>query len=303
MAYKKYSEIKVGVFVLIAIVVVIATIFWAKGFIIGQSEENLTVYFRSVNNVNKGDPVAVKGVKLGRIEDIILVGDSVKIEFTVDKSVRIKKDYKIEIAIGELTGGNQLYIDPGKDPVEIDYSQPLYGDPGTSFNDVMKMVTDLQSEVKGLIAKFSNNSDKLNEVLISVNDLVSDPQMKMDLKSTISNFEVTSRNLNSLVSENRTNLNSITNKVGRTVDNVNTLVDETSPEFKRTFENIQVMTNRVDSLIGNLNMIVTDVKEQRAGLGKFIYDEKFFRNINTTLEEVERLTRQIRKDGVKINLF
>jgi phospholipid/cholesterol/gamma-HCH transport system substrate-binding protein len=165
------------------------------------------------------------------------------------------------------------------------------------------MVTDLQSDVKGLITKFGNNSDRLNEVLISVNELVNDPQMKMDLKSTISNFEVTSRNLNSLVSENRTNLNSITNKVGRTVDNVSSLVDETSPEFKRTFANIQDMTTRVDSLIGNLNTIVSDIKEQRAGVGKFIYDEKFFRNINTTLEEVEKLTRQIRKDGVKINLF
>ena len=40
MFYKKFSEIKVGVFVFIAIVIVTSTIFWAKGFIVGKDKMN-----------------------------------------------------------------------------------------------------------------------------------------------------------------------------------------------------------------------------------------------------------------------
>lgn len=301
---RQHSQFKVGIFVLIAIIIVLTTVFWTKGFVIGAGQNEMTVYFQSsVGGLNEGDPVTVKGVRKGEIKTIALEGDSVRIEFTLAKDVVLKSDYSIEVAMTSFTSGKQLYIDPGKTAPEISYSDPLRGNSAGDINEMLKDMSVLSEEVGVLITKFQGNSDKLNEVLVNVNEIVGDGQLKMDLKSTISNFETTARNLNALVSENRSSLTSITSKVDRTVTNVSDLVDETSPEFKKTFTEIQSMTTRIDSLIANLNGLVTDVKTEDGTANQLIYDDKLYKNINKTLQEIEKLSEQIRKKGVKIDLF
>ena len=303
MFKKKFSEIKVGFFVLIAIVIVISAIFWVKGFLVTKDQADLNVYFQQVSGLNVGDPVTVKGVRMGRVNSIELDGDSVKVEFTLDESVKLKEDYKIEIAILELMGGKQLYITPGKSPNEINNTKPLSGNNSTDFSSIIKSVAELSTDVKSLIKNFSKTNENLNDVLVNINEIVGDGQMKRNLKSTISNVEVTSRNLNSLVSENRLSLRNLTKKADYTIDNVNEVMDENSPEINSTLKEMHILTTKVDTLITNLNLIVTDIQNQKGSVGKLMYDEEFYENINKALLEIERLTKKIRKDGIKINLF
>lgn len=303
MFRKKFSEIKIGFFVLIAIVIVISTIFWVKGFLVTKDQVDLNVYFQQISGLNAGDPVTVKGVTMGRVTSIELDGDSVKVEFTLDESVKLKDDYNIEIAILELMGGKQLYITPGKSPNEIDNTKSLSGNNSADLSSIIKSVAELSTDVKSLIKNFSKTNENLNEVLVNINDIVGDGQMKRDLKSTVSNVEVTSRNLNALVSENRLSLRNLTTKADYTIDNVNEVMDENSPELNSTLKEMHILTTKVDTLITNLNLIVADIQNQKGSVGKLMYDEEFYENINKALLEIERLTKKIRKDGIKINLF
>lgn len=301
---RQQSTLKVGIFVTVAILIVLITVFWTKGFVISAGQNEMQVYFQSsISGLNEGDPVTVKGVRKGEITSIKLVGDSVLINFTLENDVVIKSDYTVEVAMTSFTSGKQLYIDPGKTAPEINYDAPLVGSSSGDINEIMKQMSGLANEVDTLLHKFQDNSDNLNDVLANVNEIVGDGQLKMDLKSTMSNFETTSRNLNLLVSENRSSISSITSKVDRTVSNVSDLVDETSPEFKRTFTEIQNMTMRIDSLILNLNGLVTDVKTKDGTAGQIIYDDELYKNINKTLQEIEKLSESIRKKGVKLDLF
>ena len=127
MSNKKFSEIKVGIFVFVAFFIVILTVFWVKGFLIEKSQRDMSVYFSNLSGLNVGDPVSVNGVKKGKVVDIDLEGDSVKVKFSIEKEIKIKKDYTIEVAILELMGGKQLYIVPGKSNEEINYDIPLAG--------------------------------------------------------------------------------------------------------------------------------------------------------------------------------
>ncbi len=133
MAAKKFAEFKVGLFVFIAVIVVILTIFWAKGFTVNLSQEDYEVYFPKISGLNEGDQVSVNGVRKGKINKIELVGDSVRIKFSIDKSIKIRRDYDIYVAATELTGGKVLYVEPGKSTVEVNPGEPLHGNPGTDF--------------------------------------------------------------------------------------------------------------------------------------------------------------------------
>ena len=115
MFYKKFSEIKVGVFIFVAVVIVTATIFWSKGFIMGKDKRDMVAFFSAVSSLSFGDPVTVNGVVKGKVNNIELVGDSVKVDFSLEKDVVIKTDDSIEVASPELMGGKVLYIKPGKE--------------------------------------------------------------------------------------------------------------------------------------------------------------------------------------------
>lgn len=303
MPDKKFAEFKVGIFVFIATLVVILTIFWAKGCSVNISQQDYSVYFARISGVNEGDQVSVNGVKKGKIDKILLEGDSVRINFSMDKSIKLKQDYKIYVAATELTGGKVLYIEPGKSSVEINPDIALRGDPGADFGSLMNSFGEITNEVKTLIVEFKKSTDNLNSVLANVNEIVGDGYLKSNIRTTLSNLAVSSANLNNLVSDSRNGINNITSKLGKTADNVDIVIGDNSRELKNTLIEIQSLTSTVDTLVSNLNVVVTDIKDKDKGIGKFISDDKFFDNINRTLKEIEQLTKKIRKDGVKINLF
>jgi phospholipid/cholesterol/gamma-HCH transport system substrate-binding protein len=303
MSERKFSELKVGIFVFIAIAIIISVLFWAKGFVINKDLIDLKAYFQNTSGLSLGDPVTVSGVRKGKVKEISLIGDSVLVLFNLEKGIKIRKDYKLEVAIAELMGGKQLAISLGRSNEEIDYVSALSGTTGGDISEIIRNVNGLSGEVKNLIKGFENTNENLLKALGNLNDIVGDKNMQKNLKSTLSNFEVTSRNLNLLVRDNTVSLKSITDKAGTALDNVNSLIDENSPEFKKTFQQIQVLTAKVDSLVTSINVITTDIQMRKSGIGKFIYDDKFFDNLNNTLEEIEKLTKKIRQDGLKINLF
>lgn len=303
MFYKKFSEIKVGVFIFVAVVIVTATIFWSKGFIMGKDKRDMVAFFSAVSSLSFGDPVTVNGVVKGKVNNIELVGDSVKVDFSLEKDVVIKTDYSIEVASPELMGGKVLYIKPGKEINQIDYKRPLTGVNGADISTIMKAASDMAGDVKTLISKFNKTADNLDLVLVNINELVGDKRLQGDLKNTLSNLAVTSNNLNGLVADSRKNVNNLSDNADKTLKSVNTLLDDTTPEIKNTFKDVQTLTVKFDSLVTNLNLIVSDIQTQKSGVGKFMYDDKFFNNLNKLIEEVEKLTVKIKNDGVKINLF
>jgi len=303
MENKKFAEFKVGLFVFIAILVVFLTLFWVKGFSVSLTEQSYEVYFQKVSGINEGDQVSVNGVRKGKIDKIELAGDSVRIRFNLDKTIKLRNDYNIYIAATELTGGKVLYVEPGKSSVEVAPEQALHGTPGADFSTLMNSVRDITDNVKTLLGEFKKSNDNLNTVLANVNDIVGDANMKSNLKTTLSNLSLSSQNLNQLVSESRNGISGLTSRLGKTVDNVDIVIGDNSKELKNTLNEIQTLTTTVDTLVSNLNLVVMDINNKNKGIGKFISDDKFFEKMNNTLSEIEKLTKNIRTKGVKLNIF
>ena len=303
MAKKNYSEFKVGLFVFIAVLVVLLSLFWAKGFSVGLDMQEYAVYFPKVSGINEEDMVSVNGVRKGKIDKIELTGDSVKVLFSVDKNIRIKKDYDIYVAATELTGGKVLYVEPGKSTADIDPSLPLRGNPGADFASLMNSFADITTDVKSLIGEFKKSTENLNSVIANVNDIVGDGNLKGNIKTTMSNLATSSQNLNSLLTDSKNGLNRITSRLENTVGNVDNVVLENGNELKSTLKDIQLITSSVDTLVSNLNVVVGNFQNKEKGIGKFLSDDEFFNNMNETLVQIEKLSKNIRKNGVKLNIF
>lgn len=303
MAQSNYAGIKVGIFVSVALLITIATLFWAKGSWFGEPERKMSAYFRKIDVLNPGDPLNVNGVKKGKVDKIELVADSVRVDFSLAQSVKIKQDYKIEVAILALMGGNQLALTPGKSANEVDYNKALVGAKGGSIGDLVGQFQTITDSVQNLLAKFGGSVEKVNVIMNDLHEITGDQGLKSNLRVTMSNVEMATRNLNGLISENRGSLRGITSRVDNTIISVDSVISKNSGELNGTIRNIRAITEKVDSLVFNLGLLVSDTQQQKNGIGKFIYDDKFYQNINSTVKELEALMKKIRKDGVKINLF
>lgn len=303
MAQSNYAGVKVGIFVSVAIVITMATLFWAKGSWFGEPERQMSVYFSKVDVILEGDPLNVNGVKKGVVKKVELVADSVRIDFTIAETVKIKEDYRIEVSILALMGGNQLALTPGKTSREVDYTKPLSGTEGGNISGMISQFQVMADTVQGLLSKFGTSVDKVNIIMDDLQGITGDEGMKSNLRTTMSNVEMATRNLNGLIAENRGSLRGLTSRVDNTIVSVDSVISKNSGELNGTIRNIRAITEKVDSLVANLGLLVSDTQQQKNGIGKFIYDDKFYQNINATVKELEALMKKIRKDGVKINLF
>ena len=77
MAKTKLGEFKVGLFVFIAALVVLLTIFWAKGFTVNLKMLEYTVYFPKVSGLNEGDMVVTSGQLKLKNNDRVVINNTV----------------------------------------------------------------------------------------------------------------------------------------------------------------------------------------------------------------------------------
>src|SRR5882672_8625283 len=84
-----WSELKIGVLTIVAIVITALTIFLltgGRGFF--WQRYNLKTRFANVAGLKSGSPVRLAGVEVGSVQDVELVGEQVTVMFEVNKTYR-----------------------------------------------------------------------------------------------------------------------------------------------------------------------------------------------------------------------
>lgn len=299
----KSNYLKVGITVVLAVIILLYGIAFLKSFKIDVETNDLIVFFTDVNGLKEGDPVSVNGVPKGKVTTIELSGDSVKVSFLLGKDVTLKKDYNITVSMLELMSGKQVSIKPGKSNELADVTKPLTG---AKANDVVALIETMNNvgdEVKSVAMKMDSTIDNLNLVVYNINDIVGDPALKSDIKSTAGNFNAAAINLNSLLVENRTNLRNLTAKLNNIVDNVDNTVSDAKPEFKQTITDIRSLTMRLDSIAISMNQFIVDTRDTSGTVGKLISNDKLYENLNSTVISLDKLIKEINKKGIRLRLF
>ena len=87
---RRSNEFAVGLAVLAALALVIGGALWLSETDVNQKQATYTARFRTVGGLGVGAPVTLRGVKVGRVEEIRLVEDEwVETEFSIDRTVEL----------------------------------------------------------------------------------------------------------------------------------------------------------------------------------------------------------------------
>ncbi len=192
MAVEQNLALKVGIFVLIALIVLSGFVFLISDVSLFSPGLSLKIVFGFANGLKRAAPVRLAGVDVGKVKDIRIYYDSQAQKTRVEVSAWITGDTKIPIdskawinQLG-LLGEKYLEIIPGKNfTTFFKNNDQMEGDDPVAMEELAEMG-------RKIAVKFEKSVDGFNEA-------VNDETGRKNLKEIIANFKGISDSLNSVL--------------------------------------------------------------------------------------------------------
>lgn len=247
----KHLERKIGLFLLTALIglaLVVALVGMQRGFFTKKYTLHFTV--DRGTGFSTGMPVKLSGFRIGRITDLAL-NEQAMVEITIEVEQKyakwIRSDSTAKLVKEGLVGDSIVEVAVGSP------TKPEIKDGGTISFQKTKGLDEIVEEI----------SDKVRPVLIEVRDIIAyinDPNG--DLKKTIHNLELLTRNLEQtrgradilLVNTTR-NLETISQRSTTLLDNANRTLDSLN------MAKLNTSLEKLPPLLDNVNAVSLETKK------------------------------------------
>ncbi|MCD8572950.1 MAG: MlaD family protein [Bacteroides graminisolvens] len=263
------KEVKIGIASIIALGVVVYGINYLKGIRMFKPSSYFYFKYEDVNALAKSSPVFADGFRVGIVSDISYDYNqrgNVVVEVELDRDMRIPKGSTGEL-VTEMMGGVRMNILLANNPRES-YS---VGDtiPGTLNNGIMAGAAELMPQIEKMLPK-------LDSILISLNTILSNPDIPATLKSvrnSTANLEAASGQMRKLMNKD---IPQLTGKLNTISDNFVVISSNLKEiDYAATF-------NKIDSTIHNVQLITQKLNSKDNSVGLLLNDPALYNNLNTT---------------------
>ncbi len=233
----KSTELKVGIFAFVGIVILIVMIFRISDIKLGEGGYTIKVIFSFVNGIGVGAPVRLAGVQVGEVKYVQSIYDSeegrskASVALYLRKYARIEEDAAITVNTLGLLGEKYIEILPGsKGAMFLKEGDTVKGKDPVS-------VEDLASKGLEVVSKIERLADSLGTI-------IEDEEMQESLKGTIKNSKDLSEDLRLL-----------------------------SKDLRSLTQTAQGILDKIDKGEGTIGKLISDDKVYR-DLEEFILDLK-----------------------------
>jgi phospholipid/cholesterol/gamma-HCH transport system substrate-binding protein len=239
----KREQAMVGLFVLVAGIVLVATVFAVTGAFRGPAV-TYRAYFLFAGGLEPGATVRYAGgPNVGRVEKLQLDpkdSSHIEITFGVKSGLPVKTDSHVKIMSLSPLGDNHLEIVPGSEKAALAAAGTILpSDPYVDFNALTAKINDIAPQAQQLLKTLNDRANEVQVTLARVNDLLNDTNR--------ANLAATLAETRGMIAENRSS-------VKTTVQNLSSASEKLEPllqDLRKTSVQANETLNHVDSLIGD----------------------------------------------------
>jgi phospholipid/cholesterol/gamma-HCH transport system substrate-binding protein len=303
----KWSQLKVGLTVLVASITLGILIFLMSGTGgLFSRKIVLKTYFDNANGLRVGAPVRLAGVDIGNVTNIRVVEDVGKRLTPVEVTLKVNTTFLFNLRKDSLTLLSTAGV-LGETYIDIDSSQAKgpqvrNGDvlPSRDVPDFSDMVRSGQSTLQNMDALLK----RLDRIVAfvesgqgSVGMLIYDPTLYNRLNSTVNEFQ----GLVNEVARGKGTLGKLFSdeelyqKVNGTVDKLNTVIDDLNAGKGSAgkFLKDPALYNTANDTIANVKKLTDDINAGKGAIGKLTKDEEFARKLQNTMDKLSDITTRL----------
>ena len=300
---KLTREIKTAILVIASILLFIWGYSFLKGRDLFNTYTKLYVQYDSVEGLAPSAAVTLNGLVIGKVEQISINPNDGKllVELQIKTDFPISKSSRAVIYEPGFIGGKQILIEPNfADKTVVEQGDQLAG------NVQLGMTESLSKKLVPL-------QDKLEKVLTNIDTLVTgintvlDQQTQKDLKKTIAElsktmeqFHQASAGMNSLITDNKVQINGAVSNFNKMSGNFSKISDSLNKaDLGKTVKSL-------NATLAKVNGIMTDLESGNGSMGKLLKDDAFYDNLTKTTKELELLLQDVRLSPtryINVSLF
>ncbi len=297
MNSEKKTEIKVGVTVFFALVILALIFAWAKNYSFNSNSTKLLVKFNTVAGLEVGDMVTVNGVKKGLVNSIRSDDNSALVEVLFNDNPNLKEDATFSIMMLDLMGGKKIEIKSGLSLNNLDFQKTQLGTFSGDISTAMATLNSVESDLIDVVKELKTSLEFVNSNFLQ-------EEFNNNIKSSIANLSSLTGSLNELVLSNKENISNSIENTNLLLSKSNNLLDANSDNITSFFNNVNKTILNADSLINNIELLTSQTLNQQNNLGKILYDDVLLNDLKETLKLINELTKtlnkQLNEDGLNV---
>lgn len=302
----QWSQLKVGVLVVIALAVLIALIFLMSGSTGGLFAQKIVLrsYFPNAANLKQGAPVTLEGVTVGNVTHIHVVPS--REPTPVEVVMKVGAEFKDGLHTDSTTSITQAGV-LGDSYVDIS-SESAKGPPppnntelkasGTpSLQDVIGTSQSSIQDVDKLVHKLETLIDTLNSRRGTIGEFVNDPELYKRLLRITDDFHAIAGS----VAEGKGSLGKLLNdetvynrlnSAAEHLDHITAALDEGHGSMGKLLHD-DALYNNLNATVHSTQQLVAGINEGRGALGKLAKDQAFAKKLDDTVSHLDELLRDI----------
>jgi phospholipid/cholesterol/gamma-HCH transport system substrate-binding protein len=286
------TDVKVGITVIAATVILIFGIVWIGQFRMSRHRTAYTAYFAEVGSLNPGDPVTVAGLEMGKVGPMTFEGGRVKTELLLEERVTLRRDCSVEIRSVGLMGEKFVYIVPGATGEVIPPGSAVQGEYKAGLTEMTIVMESVMTEVKELsrtvrkIIATEENTHTLGESLAKLNELTDE--------------------MIALIQDNKEDLRSTARSVRLASDNLNDILGSRKQEIIDGIDGFSRASASLDSLSQALISVMASLQRGEGTLGMLIKEKDLHDDLEATIKNLDTLIKDFKEHPeryIKLEIF
>ncbi len=297
------TELKVGVFGLIVLVILFFGIKFLKGSDIFQKETTYYAIYNDVSGMLVSSNVVVNGLRVGYVKEIEATNeraDSFIVKFTVRSDIKIPEDSKILLFSADLLGSKALKLQLGNSTKLLEEGDTILS------GKELGMLDNLGASVTPMM----NN---LDSILVGLNNILN-AQSQNSLQNTIANLEATTGKLNSITTDLDDLMTAEKLKLAKIIENTESITANFKDNNEKLSNIIANVDNIVDSAakanigstlietgksIERLNKVLGVIENGKGNVGMLINDEELYKSLDNSAKNLNKLIEDIKENPKK----
>jgi phospholipid/cholesterol/gamma-HCH transport system substrate-binding protein len=292
-------EVKVGLTVILALLVLIVGVGWLKDFQFQRSTRIWMVWFPQIGGLSKSDEVQVNGLRKGSVHKVHLTGNGVIVDLALSKEIQLTHDSDVAIRNLGLMGEKVITVDlrtTGAKWTERDTILGVYD------RGIPEVMTDV-----------SRTIDSVNRLARRLTSIAENTDQNGDISATMRNVRQTSEELHGTILETRQSLRVTLDNFSAASQTAKSLttgreadLNKAIGDFSSAASKLDRLSDRLDSLSVALHSVTAKVDRGDGTLGRLVNDRELYSNVSASADSLRALIADVKKNPkryFKVSLF